>query len=105
MAEIDPELERIKALKAQKMMLGIDENKQKVKVQVYSTQSCPYCHMAKAYLRSKNVEFEEVDVSRDEKAGEYMMMQTGNMGVPQINIGGQWILGFDKNKIDVILGL
>jgi glutaredoxin-like YruB-family protein len=105
MGEFDPEIERIKALKAQRMLLGIDDKKQKIKVQVYSTKTCPYCHMAKEYLRSKNIEFEDIDVSENEAAGEYMVMQTGQMGVPQINIGGQWVLGFDREKIDALLSL
>jgi len=37
------------------------------KVKVFSTPTCPYCHMAKDYLKDKKVEFEDIDVSSDQK--------------------------------------
>ncbi|MEM4137691.1 MAG: glutaredoxin domain-containing protein [Candidatus Anstonellaceae archaeon] len=104
----DPELERIKALKMQQLKSQVQRNleqNRKIKVQVYSTPTCPYCYMLKQYLRSKNIEFEDIDVSRDIEAARYMISQTGQMGVPQVNISGQWIVGFDRVKIDQLLGL
>ncbi|MCX8163410.1 MAG: NrdH-redoxin [Candidatus Micrarchaeota archaeon] len=76
-----------------------------MKIQVYSTPTCPYCYMVKQYLKSKGVEFEDIDVSKNIEAARYMVSQTGQLGVPQINIGGQWIIGFDKAKLDYFLGL
>lgn len=101
----DVEIERIKALKMQKLLHGIEDDKKEIKIQVYSTQSCPYCHMAKDYLRGKGIEFEDIDVSANQQAGQYMMSQTGQAGVPQINIGGNWVIGFDREKIDALLSL
>jgi len=61
--------------------------------------------MAKEYFRSKGIEFEEIDVSRDEKAAMEMIQKSGQMGVPVIEIDGQIVVGFDKEKIDELLNL
>ncbi|MDE1798311.1 MAG: glutathione S-transferase N-terminal domain-containing protein [Candidatus Micrarchaeota archaeon] len=69
-------------------------------VEVYSTPTCPYCHMAKQYLQSKKVAFKDIDVSRDMAAAQRMMAATGQVGVPQLRINGEWIVGFDRPAID-----
>ena len=43
------------------------------KVTVYSTQACPYCHMAKDYLKEKGVSFEDIDVGADTAKAEEMV--------------------------------
>jgi glutaredoxin-like YruB-family protein len=108
----DPELAKLRALKEAQLRSSIlnqknqnNKSNQKIKVVVYSTPTCPYCFMAKQYLRSRGIEFEDVDVSKDIQAARYMVSQTGEMGVPQINIGGQWVIGFDKQRIDLLLNL
>ena len=73
-------------------------------VKIYTTQTCPYCDMAKEYLKSKGVEYEEVDVSSDHAAAKEMIEKSGQRGVPQIEINGQMILGFNKPAIDAALG-
>jgi glutaredoxin 3 len=70
------------------------------KIIVYSTPSCPYCSLAKDYLRKKDVEFEEKDVSKDRAAARQMIEKSGEMGVPQIDINGKIIVGFDRDAID-----
>lgn len=72
-------------------------------VKVYSTPTCPYCGMAKKYLESKNVIFQEVDVSADRSAAAEMIDKSGQRGVPVIDIDGNVIVGFDKEKIDSLL--
>lgn len=82
-----------------------------MKVIIYSTTTCPYCKMAKDYLSSKNVVFEEKLVDQDEVAREEMMKVSGGfLGVPFLVItkddGSQeTVLGFDKGKLDSLLGL
>lgn len=82
-----------------------------MKVIIYSTTTCPYCKMAKDYLSSKNVVFEEKLVDQDEIAREEMMkVSRGFLGVPFLVItkddGSQeTVLGFDKGKLDSLLGL
>jgi len=74
-------------------------------IKIYSTPFCPYCVTLKDYLKSKNVDFKDVDVSSDEKEREEMMQVSGQLGVPVINIDGQIIVGFDKEQIDGALRL
>lgn len=72
-------------------------------VKIYSTPTCPYCKMAKEYLSSKKVSYQDIDVSRDQKAVEEMVKLSGQMGVPVIVVDGQIVKGFDKKKIDSLL--
>lgn len=79
--------------------------KQQPKVLVFSTPTCGYCNMAKQYFRSRNIRFRDVDVSRDAAAARDLVRRTGQMGVPVIDIGGKLIVGFDRPKINQLLGL
>ncbi len=72
-------------------------------IKVYSTQTCPYCVTLKEWLKEKGVEFEDVDVGEDEKARDEMIEKSGQMGVPVVDIDGQIIVGFDKEKISKLL--
>ncbi|MDD3244913.1 MAG: glutaredoxin domain-containing protein [Candidatus ainarchaeum sp.] len=72
-------------------------------ITVYSTKMCPYCVMAKKYLESKNIAFTDVDVSSDYSKALEMVKKSGQQGVPVIDIDGQIIVGFDRQKIDQIL--
>ncbi|MBI5398339.1 glutaredoxin family protein [Candidatus Woesearchaeota archaeon] len=74
-------------------------------VKVYSTPTCPYCHMAKDYLKANNVPFEDINVAADEKAADEMQKKTGQLGVPVIEIGNTIIVGFDKDAINEALKL
>ncbi|MFA7150799.1 MAG: glutaredoxin domain-containing protein, partial [Candidatus Paceibacterota bacterium] len=69
------------------------------KILVYTTPVCPYCVTVKNFLKDNNIEFEEIDVSADEKAAEEMISKSGQMGVPVLDIGGEIVIGFDKEKI------
>lgn len=72
-------------------------------VKIYCTPSCPYCIMAKKYLESKNVKYEEFDVSEDRDAAREMISKSGQRGVPVLDIYGEIVIGFDKEKIDSLL--
>lgn len=74
-------------------------------IKVYSTNSCPWCVKAKQYLKSKNVNFNEVNVSEDMDGRREMVNISGQMGVPVLNINGSVIVGFDKAAIDSALKL
>lgn len=74
-------------------------------VKVYSTPRCPYCVMAKDFLRQNNIAFEDIDVSQNEQAAQEMINKSGQMGVPQLDIDGKIIVGFDKSAIKQTLGL
>lgn len=74
-------------------------------VKVYSTPTCPYCVMAKAFLKQNNIQFEDIDVSKDRKATMEMFEKSGQMGVPVLDINGKVIIGFDKEAIKKELNL
>ena len=74
-------------------------------VKVYSTPTCPYCVMAKDFLRQNNIAFEDIDVSQNEQAAQEMINKSGQMGVPQLDIDGKVIVGFDKSAIKRALDL
>ncbi len=75
------------------------------RVIVFSTPSCSYCNLAKKYFREKNIKFRDVDVSRDQAAARDMVRRSGQQGVPVIDIGGKIVVGFDRPKVDKLLGL
>lgn len=70
---------------------------------VYSGSGCPACGAAKTYLRRQGVRFREIDISRDQQAAERLVQRSGQMAVPQIDIDGHLIVGFDQTKIDKLL--
>ena len=74
-------------------------------VKIYSTSMCPYCTTLKEFLKERGVEFEEIDVSQDEKAMKEMVEKTGQMGVPVIELDGEIVIGFDRGKIIKLLKL
>ena len=81
------------------------------KVVVYSTLLCPFCHRAKALLRSKGVSFVEIDVGGDPgKRSEMTQRAHGRRTVPQIFIGDTHVGGCDdlqalekQGKLDLLL--
>ena len=75
------------------------------KVIMFSTPTCSYCNVAKRYFRDKKIKFRNVDVSRDQKAAADMQRRTGQTGVPVILINNRSIVGFDKPKINKLLGI
>ena len=74
-------------------------------VKVYSTSTCPYCSMAKSFLKDNNIPFEDVDVSQDTAAAQEMVQKSGQMSVPVIDVDGQIIIGFDKKALSKELGV
>jgi len=72
-------------------------------ITIYTTTTCPYCKMAKEYLKEKNVEYTEKDVTFDQTIQNEMIEKSGQMAVPVIDINGTMIVGFDREKIDSAL--
>ncbi len=75
-----------------------------MEVKVYSTPTCPHCNMVKDYLTSKNISYQNIDVSIDSNAAQEMVEVSGQMGVPVIIIDGQVSVGFDKARLESLLG-
>lgn len=72
-------------------------------VKVYSTPTCPYCTMAKKFLKENNVAFEDIDVSRSREQAMDMVNKSGQRGVPVIDYNGQIIVGFDKGRLTYLM--
>lgn len=71
---------------------------------MYSTPSCSYCKQAKKYFKDLGIRVKEIDITRNPKAAAEMVKKTGQNAVPVIKLKGTTIVGFDKNKIDRVLG-
>jgi len=76
-----------------------------MKIRVFSTPFCPYCVALKSYLEDKHIAFDYIDVSDNMLAQKEMIEKTNQMGVPVIEIDGEWIIGFDRDKIAKKLNL
>jgi len=75
------------------------------KIKVYSTPTCPYCQLLKEYLKNHGIEFEDLDVSQDQQALQELQEKSGALAVPVLDVDGEIIIGFDKEKIDKLLNL
>ena len=74
-------------------------------VKIYSTPVCPFCIRAKQFLKDNNIAFLDVDVSKDEAKAQEMVQKSGQIAVPVLDIDGEIIAGFDKERIKKALGL
>jgi alkyl hydroperoxide reductase subunit F len=74
------------------------------KVTVYSTQNCPYCRMAKAFLEKYGVPFDSIDVGADIDAARKMIELSGQRGVPVITVDDEVIVGFDAQRLNELFG-
>jgi glutaredoxin 3 len=82
-----------------------------VKIEIYTTRYCPYCHSAKALLNRKGLSFTEFDVSGDPEGRRKMIERAnGRFTVPQIFIGATHVGGSDElhalehaSKLDALL--
>ncbi|MBF0167013.1 MAG: glutaredoxin 3 [Alphaproteobacteria bacterium] len=83
------------------------------RIELYTTQICPYCDRAKRLLKKKGVSWEEIDVSADEQLRAFMTQRAnGKRTVPQIFIDDHHVGGCDDlyeldhdGKLDKLLGL
>lgn len=81
-----------------------------MKVKLYKTTTCPFCRMEAAWLKEKNIAFEEVAVDLDQAAAEAMARKSGQLGVPVTEVikddgTSDFVLGFDKSKLSNLLGI
>lgn len=68
-------------------------------ITVYTTNTCPYCTMLKNFLNTQGLPYKEVNVQMDQVAANKLVQTTGQLGVPQTEINGQWVLGLDPETI------
>ncbi len=73
------------------------------KIKIYSTPYCGYCKMAKDFFDKNGISYEEIDVSVDEAAARQMIEKTNQMGVPVIEIGDEYVVGFNRPLIEEMI--
>jgi glutaredoxin-like YruB-family protein len=76
----------------------------KKEVKVYSTPGCNNCRMTKEFLKSKSIDFEDINIAENEDARNLLIEKSGYIGAPVIQIGDQFVFGFDRKKIESLLG-
>jgi glutaredoxin-like YruB-family protein len=72
-------------------------------VTIYTSPTCSWCNTLKQWLRKNHVHYHEIDVSRDTEAANDLVRRSGQMGVPQTDINGQIVVGFDQLKLRQLL--
>jgi len=80
------------------------------KITIYSTTTCAYCKMLKSYLQSKGIAYDEKLADVDQNLAKELYEKSGQLGVPFTIIetedgSEEKILGFDKQKVDLALGI
>jgi len=76
---------------------------------LYGTPWCGACKSAKQYLASKHVPFAYKDIENDPAAARELQAKAARMGIPTdrvpiIDVRGRLLLGFDKARLDAMLG-
>ena len=66
-------------------------------VKLYTKNSCGYCTMAKSLLKSKNIQFEEINIEEKPEARDFVINE-GHRTMPQIYINDKSIGGYDQLK-------
>ena len=76
-------------------------------VKVYTVQSCEWCAKTKRFLKSKGVEFEELDIEKDPAAREACKKLTGiDWAVPVTTIDNEhYVIDYDKEALEKLLCL
>ncbi|MBK7030214.1 MAG: glutaredoxin family protein [Bacteroidales bacterium] len=79
------------------------DDKPSKSVRVYTTPTCSWCNTLKAFLRKNAITYTEIDFSRDDAAAKEMVRMSGQQGVPQTEINGQMIVGFNQARLKELL--
>jgi glutaredoxin 3 len=72
-------------------------------VVLFTAPSCPWCERTKQYLAEHQVTYTEVDVSQDEDAAIRMLRKSRQLGVPQVWVGEEVVVGFNQDRLDTLL--
>ena len=74
-------------------------------VKIYSIPTCPYCKGAKKFLDFNNIPYVDLDVSKNKENRSEMVRRSGQPAVPVIDVDGELIIGFNRDRLMVKLGL
>ncbi len=92
-----------KILKGEGSKINKHNGKTQKRVTVYSTPSCPYCNKLKQYLDKYGIRYTDINVAANPQAAEEMVRKSGQRGVPQTDINGKIVIGFDVPKLSKLL--
>lgn len=73
-------------------------------IMVYTTPTCPWCMKVKDYLKTKGVGYNELNVAADYQAAKKMVETTGQRGVPVTMKGEQFVVGYDLDGLNELIG-
>lgn len=68
-------------------------------MKVFTTKSCAYCPMVKKYLKSKNIDFEEVSLDDNPEVRQSLYEATGAMTVPITEHNGKYVVGWNPGAL------
>jgi glutaredoxin len=78
-------------------------------VTIYGTSWCGACRAARQYFTARKIPFADKDIERDADAARELAAKASKMGIPTdrvpvIDVRGRLLLGFDKARIEALLG-
>ncbi len=94
-----------KIIREETVSLTTSNGKKQKKVTVYSTPSCTYCNKLKQYFNKHGIRYTDINVAENIEAAREMARKSGQRGVPQTEINGQIIVGFDTQKLSKLLNI
>ncbi|MCR4261176.1 MAG: glutathione S-transferase N-terminal domain-containing protein [Candidatus Colwellbacteria bacterium] len=74
-----------------------------MRIKMYTTPFCKYCKIAKEMFLKKDLSFEEIDITKDQKFMEEMLKKSKQMTVPVFDINGEILVGFNRTKLEEAL--
>lgn len=76
------------------------------KLEIYSTPTCHFCHMAKDFFEAHDLSYTDYNVATDLPKRAEMMEKSGQMGVPVIVVDDkEVVVGFDRERLVGLLGI
>lgn len=69
-------------------------------VVIYSSPGCAYCHEAADFLKERQIDFVEKDITTDQAALKYVLEEVGQAVTPVIAVGSEVVVGFDRQKLE-----
>lgn len=70
-----------------------------LEVTIYTTSLCPVCAMVRDFLTNMDIEYKEINVDLNPIAMIKLIGKTRRFSVPQTNIDGLWIYGYDPVRM------
>jgi glutaredoxin 3 len=74
------------------------------RITVYTTEPCSFCGRVKGLLKSRGLEFAEVNLSKDPEGRMELVRRTGMMSFPQVIVGDEVLGGYAETLTAVESG-